>query len=214
MPIRRTIALAILAGSCAWAQNPPVPAVFQSTFTELQNSIASFQSTVSASWNGKTSSVLWSSELLSANANNGLQLLTTDPSALPGIDALRALGAKAITVNISFPILDQTFYYFNGDPQDYAPMVAFYSNLATQIHRAGLKMIVEAALVYPGTSGMNVTGYYASLSDAQFIAARENNLLTIARQVGPDYINLNSEPDTDLVNSGGKTNEYGNASGY
>jgi uncharacterized protein (TIGR03437 family) len=93
-------------------------------------------------------------------------------------------------------------------------MVAFYANLATQIHQLGLKMIVEAALVYPGLSGMNVAAYYASLTDAQFIAERANNALTIAQQVGPDYINLNSEPDTDLINSGGKTNEYGSASGY
>jgi uncharacterized protein (TIGR03437 family) len=217
-PLKRTLACLLWAGSCAWAQNSTlpstVPATFQATYAELESSIASFQSTVSTSWNGKSSNVLWSAEVLAANANNGLPVLSGASSALAELRVLKGLGVKAVTVNMAFPIVDQDFYTFNGDPQDYASMVAFYANLATQIHAAGLKMIAEAALVYPGASGMNVVGYYASLSDDRFIAERGNNALTIAQQVGPDYINLNSEPDNDLINSGGKTNEYGNASGY
>jgi uncharacterized protein (TIGR03437 family) len=211
-----TLTFVLFAGGYGAAQNPPVPGQFQSTFAELQNNINNFQATVSASWSGKSSPVLWSGELLTANANIGLQLLNTgaSSSALQDLNALHALGVKAVTVNMAFPIVDQAFYTFNGDPQDYAPMLAFYANLATQIHSAGMKMIVEAALVYPGTVGMNVAGYYASLSDTDFITARANNVLAIAQQVGPDYINLNSEPDTDLINSGGKSNEYGTATGY
>jgi len=213
-PLNHALALALLTGSCAWAQSSTVPAAFQSTYGELQASIGSFQATVSASWNGKSSNVLWSSEVLAANANNGLPVLNNSANALAQINMYKAMGARAVTVNMAFPIVTQDYYTFNGDPQDYASMVAFYANLATQIHQLGLKMIVEAALVYPGLSGMNVAAYYASLTDAQFIAERANNALTIAQQVGPDYINLNSEPDTDLINSGGKTNEYGSASGY
>jgi hypothetical protein len=213
-PLNHALALALLTGSCAWAQSSTVPAAFQSTYGELQASIGSFQATVSASWNGKSSNVLWSSEVLAANADNGLPVLNNSANALAQINMYKAMGARAVTVNMAFPIVTQDYYTFNGDPQDYASMVAFYANLATQIHQLGLKMIVEAALVYPGLSGMNVAAYYASLTDAQFIAERANNALTIAQQVGPDYINLNSEPDTDLINSGGKTNEYGSASGY
>jgi len=198
---------------CALAQNAPVPDTFQATYTELQGYISAFQSTINASWNGSKGNTLWSADALNANCNNGLKLLKLGNAAQTEVNALKGLGVKAVTVCIAFPILDQDFYTFNGDPGDYASILAFYQAEAAAIHGAGLKMIVEASTVDPGTSGMNVTGYYASLSDDQFTTGRQQNALTIAQVVKPDYINLNTEPQTDLVNTG-KTNEYGNAAGY
>ena len=153
--------------------------------------------------------------MLNANANNGLPfLLDNTPGATAEINLLRSMGARAVTVNMAFPIVTQDFYGYNGDPQDYAKVLAFYQNIATQVHRAGMKLIVEAALVYPATPGMNIRGYYDSLSDAQFIAGRAKNLLVMAQQIQPDFLNLNSEPDTELVNSGGKSDEYGSAQAF
>jgi uncharacterized protein (TIGR03437 family) len=213
----RTAALLLTAGSYAFAQNAPVPAAYQATYTELQSDISSFDATVTASWNGKPGNVLWSAELLTANANLGLALLKAQAGVTVELNELRSLGAKAVTVNIAFPILTQAFYTYNGDPQDYASMVAFYSGLAKQIHGMGMKMIVESAEMFLGgytaNSGFNLTGYYASLSDTEFVAARVENIYAVATQVGPDYINLNSEPDTDLQISG-RTALYGTPTNY
>jgi len=212
--LNRTIILALFAESCALAQQSlTVPITFQATYAQLQGYINSFQSTINASWNGSKGNTLWSADALNANCNNGLKLLSLGAAAQAEVTALKGLGVKAVTVCMAFPILDQDFYTFNGDPGDYASILAFYQAEAAAIHGAGLKMIVEAHAVQPGTSGMNVTGYYNSLSDAQYIAGRQQNALTIAQMIQPDYINLNTEPQTDLLNTG-KTNEYGNPTGY
>jgi uncharacterized protein (TIGR03437 family) len=216
-PLYRTLALILLAGSCALAQNPPVPATYQATYTELQNDLNSFNATITSQWNGKSSNVLWSGELLSANANAGLILRNDTNGARLELKQLHALGLRSVVVNIASPILNEDFYTFNGDPGDFQPMVAYYANLANQIHKLGLKMVVESAIMFTGSfsagSGFNLTGYYASLSDNEFVAARVKNILTIAQQVGPDYINLNSEPDTDAFLSG-KTSLYGTPAAF
>jgi uncharacterized protein (TIGR03437 family) len=205
-PLRGAMTLIFLAGSCAWAQNPSVPATYQPTYTELQNYVSSFDSTVTSQWNGKASNVLWSAELDVADAAGGLQVLNYGPGALMELQKLHALGLKAVTVGISMPAVNQDFYTFNGDPADYPKMVAFYANLATEIHNLGMKMIVESDILFTGpyavNTGFNLSGYYASLSPTEYVAARVNNVLTVAQQIGPDYILLNTEPDTDLALSG------------
>lgn len=213
----RTAALALLALGCAFGQSPSVPAAFQATYTEMQNDVASFQSTVNSQWNGQASNVLWSGGLLAANANNGLVNLHDTTGTLVELKALHALGVRSVVVNIALPILNEDFYTFNGDPEDFQSMVNVYANLADQIHQLGMKMIVESAQMYTGYftagSGFNLSGYYATLSDSEFVAARVKNILTVAQQVGPDYINLNSEPDTELQISG-RSSLYGSASAY
>jgi uncharacterized protein (TIGR03437 family) len=209
----RILVLALFAGGCASAQNPPVPAAFQETYTELQNYVANFQATINASWDGKKGSTLWTTELLNANGDNGLKLLTLSGDVSTELKALKTLGVKMVDIDMSFPLLYQPFYTFNGDPGDYAPMLAFFQNVVAEAHQLGIKVFVEAPNIYPGTFGLNVTPYYNSLSDAEFIAGRVQNTLVIAQQIRPDYINLNSEPQTE-VNNTAKTNEYGNPTGY
>ena len=217
-PLNRILASMLLAGGCALAQNPQVPAAYQTTYNELQGYLSSFDSTITSQWNGKNGNVLWSSELLAANANNGLQILTNSKGLLLEVSTLHSLGVRSVVVNMALPIADQNFYKFNGDPNDFQPMMNAYAALASEIHRYGMKMVVESALLFPGNfsanSGFNATGYFATLSDDQFVAARVRNVLAIAQQVKPDYINLNSEPDTDLGISGGRTALYGSPTAY
>jgi len=207
------------AAAMAAAQTGAIPATYQTAYSDMQTAVTAFSSTVTSQWNGKPANVLWSGDLLYANSNQGLALLTAQKYAgiLADLNALQSLGVKAVTVTMGLPILDQNFYAFNGDPQDYASMVAVFSKLQGAIHQRGMKMIVESAVLFIGSfssgSGFNLTGYYSSLSDSQFIAARVRNVLAIAQQVQPDYINLNSEPDTDLALSG-KSGVYGPAKTY
>jgi uncharacterized protein (TIGR03437 family) len=98
---------------------------------------------------------------------------------------------------MGFPVLYQPFYQYNGDPQDYAPMVTFYQNVVSEAHKRGLKVVVETSVLFPSVdTALPLTAYYAGLSETQVTAGRAQNALVIAQQVQPDYLNLCSEPDT------------------
>ena len=211
--LMRNLMIVLFAGNCALvqAQTAAVPSAYSSLYQSVQNNIAAFNNMLPS--NPPASNTLWSGDLLFSNANLGLQLLpaSREQGRMMELARLKSLGLTAVTVTMGFPIVNQDFYTFNGDPQDFQSIVTIYQNMAKAIHQSGMKMIVESAILFPGffssNSGFNLSGYYASFpsgpdGDAAFVAARVKNILTIAQQVGPDYINLNSEPDTDLQLSG------------
>ena len=223
--LMRTLMGVLFAGGGALlqAQVPvAVPSTYTSLYQQVQSNIAAFNSMLPS--NPPPSKTLWSSDLLLSNANLGLQLLAPnrEQSRMAELARLKSLGVTAVTVTMGFPVMDQDFYTFNGDPQDFQSMVAVYQDLANAIHQDGLKMIVESAILFPGffsaNSGFNLSGYYASFpnttdGDNNFIAARVRNILTIAQQIHPDYINLNSEPDTEESLSG-RASLYGTPQAY
>lgn len=198
----RSTAIVLLAQVLALGQSASVPANFRETYASLEGKVDGFDRTVSSHWNGQKSPVVWSTELLIANCNRGLNLLR--PQAHQNIvlelDRLQGLGVKAVTFCIGFPILYRPFYDFNGDPQDYQRMVAFYRGLATDIHKRGMQVIVESSLLFLGDysagSGFKLAQYYPTLRGRQLVDGRAQNIVTIAKEVRPDFLNLGSEPDT------------------
>ena len=196
-----------------------VPSDYTSLYQLVQSNVSAFAALIPAQSASQPTSTLMSGDLQFANGNSGLKLLTASrqQNIQEELARLKSLGLTAVTVTMGFPLLDQDFYTFNGDPQDFQSMLTVYQNLQKSIHQSGMKMIVETAVLFPGyfsaNSGFNLTGYYASLSGTNFVAARAKNVLTIAQQVGPDYINLNSEPDTDLQLTK-RTSLYGSPQAY
>jgi len=219
----KTLLVLLIVASDALAQGSSVPNDVPSAYTSLyqlvESNVSAFAALIPAPSASQPTSTLMSGDLLYANGNSGLKLLT--PARQQDIQQelarLKSLGQTAVTVTMGFPLMNQDFYTFNGDPQDFQSMLTVYQTLQKSIHQNGMKMIVESAVLFPGyfsaSSGFNLTGYYASLSDTDYVAARAKNVLTIAQQVGPDYINLNSEPDTDLQLSG-RTNLYSTPQAY
>jgi uncharacterized protein (TIGR03437 family) len=219
----KTLLVLLIVASNALAQVSSVPNDVPSAYTSLyqlvESNISAFAALIPAQSASQPTSTLMSGDLLYANGNSGLKLLT--PARQQDIQEelarLKSLGQTAVTVTMGFPLMNEDFYTFNGDPQDFQSMLTVYQTLQKSIHQNGMKMIVESAVLFPGyfsaSSGFNLTGYYASLSDTDYVAARAKNVLTIAQQVGPDYINLNSEPDTDLQLSG-RTNLYSTPQAY
>jgi uncharacterized protein (TIGR03437 family) len=219
----KTLLVLLIVASDALAQatgsSAPndVPSAYTSLYQLVESNVSAFAALIpaqSASQPTSTpTSTMMSGDLLFANGNSGLKLLTAarQQDIQEELARLKSLGLTAVTVTMGFPLMNEDFYTFNGDPQDFQSMLAVYRNLEKSIHQTGMKMIVESAVLFPGyfsaNSGFNLTSYYASLSDADFVAARAQNVLTIAQQIGPDYINLNSEPDTDLQLTG-RTNLY------
>jgi len=221
----KTLLVLLIVASNTWAQEAgnsvpiDVPSEYTSLYQLVQSNISTFAAMIPAQSTLQSTSALMSGDLQFANGNTGLKILTTGrPQEIQQeLARLKSLGLTAVTVTMGLPLMNQDFYTFNGDPQDFQSMLAVYQTLQKSIHQNGMKMIVESAVLFPGyfsaSSGFNLTGYYASLSDTDFVAARVKNVLTIAQQIGPDYINLNSEPDTDLQLTG-RTNLYGTPQAY
>ncbi len=120
-----------------------------------------------------------------------------------------AMGVKAVTVEIGCPVFDPDFYIFSGQTaaqaqQTVQSWLSYYQFLVQAIHQRGLKMIVEdnPLLTYyiSSNSSFNPGSYYKTLSFAAFEQIRSQNNIIIAQQIKPDYLILQSEPQTDAVN--------------
>lgn len=122
------------------------------------------------------------------------------------LNRLQALGVKAVTFEIPFPLFVPTFFQFNGDPADYQKILDLYKQLARDIRSRGLKMVVKNGTVFPGVysagSGLNIEVYYTLIDNAQFFAAKSQMVNTIIREIRPDYLILGSEPDVEFTITG------------
>lgn len=178
-------------------------------YSEIQGDLNNFESTLLKQYDGSKSPVAFSGELLYSDGNRGTQLL--GPNARAGymreLNALKALGLKAVVTKVGFPLLYQSFLQMNGDPQDYQAYLQFYQQLVADVHAAGMKIILENTSLYPGfytaQSGVpELQAFYKSLSFSQYTAAVAAQTAVVATQIKPDYINVGSEPDTEMQCTG------------
>ncbi len=185
------------------AQCSSAPASLSATCNQLQGELDNFNTTVTAGWNGVKTPVAFGIELTTADCNRGPATLLapgTFAQVLTQLNAFALVGVQSVTTCIGFPILYQPFYQYNGDPQDYVQVVAFYQNFVSEAHKRGLKVVIEASVLFPSVAtDLPLTQYYATLSQAQVTAGWGQNALTIAQQVQPDWLNLCSEPDTQAA---------------
>ena len=197
------LALICLQAGAAAAQCSSAPASLGSLCSQLQGELDSFNTTLSAGWNGVKSPVAFGTEVTTADCNRGPATLLapgTFAQVLIQLNAFALVGVQSVTTCIGFPILYPPFYQYNNDPQDYAPMVAFYQNFVSEAHKRGLKVVIETSVMFPSiATDLPLTPYYATLSTAQVTAGRAQNALAIAQQVQPDFLNLGSEPDTQAA---------------
>ncbi len=205
---KKLIAIGLAAASAMFAQNPPVPATYQPLYSELQGKLNALSNTVNSQWNGQKGDTIYSGELLNANSNSGLQLLgpTTRSRYLMELNGLKSLGVQAVVVKMGFPLLYQPFLQFNGDPQDYNSVISFFQQVVADVHAANMKVIVESASIFPGffssNSGLNVAGYYQQLSYNDYLNGVAIMNATIVDQIHPDFLNVGSEPQTEVENTG------------
>jgi len=194
------LALICLHAGRAAAQCSSAPASLSAICNQLQGDLDSFNTTVTAGWNGVKTPVAFGTEVTTADCNRGPATLLA-PGAfaqvLIQLNAFALVGVQSVTTCIGFPTLYQPFYQYNNNPQDYPRMVAFYQNFVSEAHKRGLKVVIEASVLFPSVdTDLPLAKYYATLSQAQVTDGLGQNALTIAQQVQPDYLNLGSEPDT------------------
>jgi len=188
-----------------------VPAQYASLYNQLEGYVTTDDKLVSSQWDGTVYPVNYAAELLTADTNAGPGILTASERQMmtAELDGEVSLGVKAVTVEIGFPVFDPNFYIFNGQSAVQAQQTVqnwldYYVNLAQAIHSRGLKMIVEAnpllSFYISSTSSFNPTGYYKSLDFATYEKLRSQHNIILAQQVKPDYLLLQTEPQTDAVN--------------
>jgi hypothetical protein len=194
----------------------PVPSgvatTYASLYQGLESDIATDIALLNPEWTGVKYPVNYSASLTSANDNGGLRWNFTNLTNVnQELSGLQAIGINAVMVTVGFPIFDQNFYEFIGQTpsqaqQTVANYESFYQLVAQAIHGRKdsfgkpMRMIVEAnpLLTVDGTSTtLNATGYYQSLSFTTYEQRRSANTVATAQYVQPDYLLVQSEPDTD-----------------
>jgi fibronectin type 3 domain-containing protein len=181
----------------------PVPSSFQPIYTLDQNYLQSFTTgTLTANGTPPPYAGMQCGSLQAADSNEGPSLLTANPTQQ--LLALQALGVPCIEVHVSFPLLYEPFMTSQG--QSMSAFQTFYSNLATQIHGMGMKVVVESTVLFTSAmtsqAGWDTAPFYATLDWPTYQQARAQTALTIAQTMNPDYMVVLEEPDTESENSG------------
>jgi len=187
---------------------PPPPAGYCSTIQgELSGDLEAFNVLLNVPpvWTPIPGApTLHSANLQEADANTGPQLIGPYylPNVLIQLQELKALGVDAILVPVGFPALYEPFF---GSQAALQPYLTFYSQVAQAVKAAGLKLIVENAVLLSSdieTGWTNLPSFYGTLDWSQYMAARATQAATIAETMQPDYLILAEEPDNEAINTG------------
>ena len=203
LPLIASLAiLFFLVAGATYAQAPPVPPTFQSISSSLNTYLTNFNATLSALPPSQTPT-LFTGNLKNADSNAGPQLVnaTAMPAIQLQLQELKAIGVQAVLVECGFPMLYEPFLTSQGQTQ--AQWAGFYQQVASMVHAAGLKLVVEndTLLVNDVQAGWDAAPFYATLNWTQYQQARAQTALTIAQTMQPDYLVLLQEPQTEYDNS-------------
>ena len=194
---------ALVAAHTGPARAQQVPVEFQAMHAELYGALSGFRQSIAQGWNGSRAPVKFSANVLSASASRGAALLSPDAldSVLLEIDSLKALGAKAVTLQVSFPVLYRPFH---GSDAEYQQYLQFYRDVAAAIRARGLSLVVESQAIFAhgGFADLNVQPFYDALTLADYRYGRMIVARTIATQLRPDYLSVIQEPDTEGTQTG------------
>jgi hypothetical protein len=188
----------------------PVPSEFTNLYGELQTNITNFEATLDANWDGSQTNCQDGAVLMPATSDGRGWGTSGDASkdtnflnkvVVPYLDDLQAMGIKSVKFAIQFPDLYQPYYNAtNGanNPAGYTNAFNFYSNLCVLLRQRGIKIIIPVGdLVSPGGPA---SSYETNLTFAQFLAGRSAVNQIVAKYLKPDYLLLQSEPDTEANN--------------
>jgi len=195
----------------AFCQAPPQPPPeYQGLYSVLNGDLAAFNTTLGGMWSGATYPVLYGGNLSNANSNQGPSLLNYGQPTLQ-IQAMKALGAQCVVVQVGFPLLYPPFYDFLATQPGfqnltYADFANLYQAIAQDVHAAGLKLVVEANNLLSNDAqagwGVATAPYYLTLDWPTFQAARAQHTLNVATVMQPDYLVVMQEPTSEATQTG------------
>ncbi len=168
-----------------------VPVEWRALYQELSAELKAFEDMVREGWDGRQSGVIIAVELAYANGNAGEWLLSQQAWEynLVLLDRLQEMGVGGVVIAIKFPLLEPGF------PRS-AEYLKFFKDITAECHRRGLRVLVEGGAVFSGTPYSSVYVDWSKYTAESFIKGLQSELLLIAREVKPDYLNLTNEPVT------------------
>jgi len=185
---------------------PAVPAEYQDLYDQIYADLASFQDYLDAFPTRQRDSatpVAFAANLFSGNYNLGPILIQPDhyKQTLMNVDGLKALGVKAINLDISFPFLYRDFY---ETEEEYRQYLDFYIHLVQDIRACGFKVVINCGAIFATGSAGNpaAQALYAKMTLEQYQQARMEMCCTMAQQLAPDYLSVITEPDTEAAQTG------------
>ena len=184
-----------------------VPKKFASLYTELSTQLNNFDNRLSTTIN-KNHDPIFAAVLLTANSNRGKDLLT--PNGIKGVnyelDRLGELGVEGVVISVNFPLFYSPFHKNSSEQKAY---LDFYKKVTESVKSRGMKLIIENNFIFTqrGISTLNIKKFYNDLSLEEYLEARSQTAITIARELRPDYLTIVIEPGTEEAQTGKHVND-------
>jgi hypothetical protein len=179
------------------AAPPGPPASFADLYGELSEALGEFEGHVAANPDQTRGDTIFAAELLVANGNRGEALL--EPGTMVGVrlylDRLEEIGVRGVTLQIADPLLDPDYPRSDG-------YLAFFRSVADEVHSRGLILAVETGPVFPDPQFSRVQYDWSQHTLDEYFRMRRDQLVRIAREIGPDYLALGHEPATEAMLTG------------
>lgn len=173
------------------ASTPQVPDQYRALYNGLKANLDAATAQLDKLDHGQKYPVTYAAELLTANNNVGTALLTSRAMSvsIKYLDGLQRLGVQGVTLNVAYPVFTPSF-------PNYSKYVSFYKNIVAQIRKRGMKLDVEAHVIFAKPPFSKITVDYSRITFAQFESALHQMDQAIIDQLHPDYMSILSEPDT------------------
>lgn len=168
-------------------QTVPVPKKYQSLYSALEAQLTAFEARLPKVQGERA--LLRGAVLQSMRCDRPESLLsqTRREAAMQELDALRRAGAQAIVIEVCYPLLSPGF-------QDSRPLLEHYANLANEVRRREMKLLVEHGALAPTDGAVLASRYYQRLTKQRFAEERYAELKSIVVALQPDYLTMVSDP--------------------
>ncbi len=111
------------------------------------------------------------------------------------LDVFQAMGIQGVTVAVQYPLLTPSF-------PNYTQYLAFYEQVASMVHQRGMKLDVEAHVLFANSPFSSVKYNFSSVPYSQYVTAQARMDQTIIDDLHPEWIDLGVEPDTQYLITG------------
>ncbi len=193
-----TTASAIATFAAITTQAPaPIPPEYQSLYTYLDSKLDEFDKQLNAQPKTESRDITFAAELIIANGNRGEELLQpqTFQAVQLYLDRLQSLSVRGVKVAIKYPLLTPDF------PRS-SEYLAFYKKVAQELKRRNMKMLAGtgAAFTQPEFSSVKVN--YRGMTLEKLKQGEREQVVTIIRELQPDYVTVANEPSTQTELTG------------
>jgi hypothetical protein len=178
---------------------PPVPDRYKTAYAELDSALTKFEATLPAGGPDLNAIGAVSSSLIMANSNSGPSILRPAPAvfdvALQYLDQMQKLGSSAVEIQVSYPVASKDF-------PNQAAYFDFYRRVVDEAHRRGFKVLIETSCIFYDSPFSDVQFDFSRLDAQRYFQARTDQIVAIARDIGPDYLAIGEEPVNERVFAG------------